>query len=103
MKVERVNDEVTLEALLGVPRLGTNIVSPDGTWVAWTWSGVGAAANVYAAPLDGREGPVQLTAARERTVPRSWTPDSSAVVVAQDHGGDERVQLSRVALETPGV
>ncbi len=103
MKVEQVNDEVKLEALLGVPRLGMNLVSPDGKKISWTWSGVGAAANVYAASLDGLGRTIQLTAANERTVLRSWTQDSRAVVVAQDHGGDERVQLLRVELETPGV
>lgn len=98
-----MSDEAKLDALLRVPRLGTSIVSPDGTWIAWTWSGVSAAANVYAAPLDGRERPIQLTAASERTVLSSWTRDSRTVVVAQDHGGDERVQLFRVELETPRV
>ncbi len=103
MKVDRVNDEVKLDDLLSVPRLGASLVSPDGQWIAWTWSGAGAPANVYVAPVDGRARPIQLTAAYERTTLQSWTRDSGAVVVAQDHGGDERVQLLRVDLDAPGV
>jgi dipeptidyl aminopeptidase/acylaminoacyl peptidase len=103
MKVTRVNDEVKLDALLSVPRLGTSMVSPDGQWIAWTWSGAGVSADVYAAPVDGRMRPIQLTATKERTVVRSWTSDNRSVVVAQDHGGDERVQLLRVDLDAPGI
>ena len=79
------------------------MVSPDGQWIAWTWSGAGASADVYVAPVDGRVRPIQLTSANERTVLQSWTHDSRSLVVAQDHGGDERVQLLRVDLDAPGV
>ncbi len=98
-----MNDVICLDALLSVPRLGMTVVSPDGRWIAWTWSGAGATADVYAASTDGRGQPRQLSETDESTVIQSWTQDSCAVVVAQDHGGDERVQLFRIDLDTPRV
>jgi len=90
-----------LEALLSLPRLGPVSVSPDGTWVAWSWFGIGPTADVYAVRTDGSSAPVRLTDTDENAFLVSWTPDSSAVLIGQDHEGDERVQLFRVALEQP--
>ncbi len=93
-----------LDALLGLPvTWGQPLVSDDGRWVAWTWGNVGPAANVYVAPTDGSAPPIQLTSADDNTVLASWTPDSRAVLVQQDHAGDERARLFRVDLERPGV
>ncbi len=91
-----------LDALLSLPRLGPVSVSPDGAWVAWSWFGVGSTADVYAARTDGSIAPVRLTHTEENAFLLSWTPDSSAVLIGQDHQGDERVQLFRIALERPG-
>jgi dipeptidyl aminopeptidase/acylaminoacyl peptidase len=92
-----------LDALLTLPTLETPKVSPDGRWVAWTWYRTGPAADVYAAPTDGSAAPVRLTETPHDTLPVSWTPDSCALLVAQDRDGDERVQLFRVDLARPGV
>lgn len=90
-----------LDAVLALPRLVRPLVSPDGRWVAWTWFGVGPVADVYAAPTDGARSPLRLTTGQENTTLVSWTPDSRAVLVARDQGGDERAQLLRVALDHP--
>jgi dipeptidyl aminopeptidase/acylaminoacyl peptidase len=92
-----------LDALLGLPRISAAQVSPDGRWVAWTWSNTGPAADVFAAPTDGSSTPIRLTETPHDTILTSWTPDSRAVVVAQDRDGDERAQLFLVALDKPGV
>lgn len=76
-------------------------VSPDGKWIAWTWFGVGAGADVYAAPTDGSAPPLRLSDTHENTLLVSWTPDSRAVLVYQDHDGDERYQLFRIDLARP--
>ena len=34
-----------LDALLGLPRIVASQVSPDGRWVAWTWTNTGPAAD----------------------------------------------------------
>ncbi|MDQ2745416.1 MAG: hypothetical protein M3Z66_24400, partial [Chloroflexota bacterium] len=91
-----------LEALLSLPRLGPVSVSPGGVWVAWSWFGVGSTADVYAARTDGSGSPVRLTDTDENAFLLSWTRDSRAVLIGQDHQGDERVQLFRIALERPG-
>ncbi len=92
-----------LDALINLPRIWGSQVSPDGKWVAWSWLGVGPAVDVWAAPADASQPPVQLTANHEETVLVSWLPDSSGVIVAQDTGGDERTGLYRVLLSQPGV
>jgi len=93
-----------LDALLSVPALSGPEVSPDGRWVAWSWSRVGPAADVFAAPTDGAAPPVRLTASAEGdTAVASWTPEGEAILVTQDTDGDERARLYRVRLDAPGV
>jgi len=93
-----------LDALLSVPALSGPEVSPDGRWVAWSWSRVGPAADVFAAPTDGSAPPVRLTASAEGdTAVASWTPDGEAILVTQDTDGDERARLYRMRLDAPGV
>src|SRR2546423_881569 len=92
-----------LDALLSLPRISAAQVSPDGRWVAWTWSNTGLAADVFAAPADGSSTPLRLTETPHDTILTSWTPDSRAVLVAQDRDGDERAQLFLVQLDQPGV
>jgi dipeptidyl aminopeptidase/acylaminoacyl peptidase len=93
-----------LGALLSIPALFGAIISPDGSRVAWSWSRLGPAADVFAAPTDGSRPPVRLTDTAEGdTVPVSWAPDGESVLVSQDKDGDERVRLFRVMLAEPGV
>jgi dipeptidyl aminopeptidase/acylaminoacyl peptidase len=98
-----VNLDSRLEALLSVPALHGPQVSPDGQWVAWSWSRLGPAADVFAAPTHGSASPVGLTKTADDTLVVSWTPDGGAVVVGQDRNGDERARLFLVRLEEPGV
>ncbi|MCX8103757.1 MAG: prolyl oligopeptidase family serine peptidase [Candidatus Bipolaricaulota bacterium] len=95
--------EEFLDALLNIPGLVDPHVSPDGKWVAWTWFRVGPAADVFVAPTDGSSPPIRLTETPENTFVVSWTPDSKAVIVEEDKGGDERVQLFRIEIERPSV
>lgn len=98
-----MNAERCLEALLSVPLLSNPVVSPDGERVAWSWSHLGPSADVFAAPVDGSEAPVRLTDTPDDTFVVSWTADSEALIVEQDHDGDERVQLSLIRLAKPEV
>lgn len=91
-----------LDALLAVPRLITPSVSPDGRWAAWAWLGAEPTADIYAALTDGSSRPIRLTTSHENAYLVSWSPDSRSLVVEQDHGGDERVQLLRVDPASPG-
>ncbi len=90
-----------LDALLALPGLSGPDVSPDGRWVAWGWSRVGPVADVYAAPTDGSAAPLRLTELGQNTAVIGWSPDSRAVLVAHDRGGDERARLLRVELDCP--
>jgi len=94
-----------LDALLTLPWISTWLrpkVSRDGKWVAWTWFGVGPAGDVFVAPTDGTAEPLQLSNTADSTRLVSWTPDSKAIIVAQDEGGNERFQLSRIDIEATG-
>ncbi len=92
----------TLDALLSLPGLWGAQVSPDGRWAAWAWYRTGPAADVYAAPTDASAPPARLTETPDDTLLVSWTPDSRAVIVEQDHDGNERAQLFRVDIARPG-
>jgi dipeptidyl aminopeptidase/acylaminoacyl peptidase len=92
-----------LDALVRLPEMSGAKVSPDGAWAAWTWWNLHETLTVYAAPTDGSAAPVCLSAGDENVWLVSWTPDSSAVIVASDHGGDERATLFRVSLAAPGT
>ena len=93
-----------LGALLSIPVLSAPLVSPEGSWVAWSWSRLGPAEDVFAAPTDGSSPPLRLTETAEGdTVAVSWTPDCGSVLVSQDNDGDERVRLFRVRLAEPGT
>jgi dipeptidyl aminopeptidase/acylaminoacyl peptidase len=94
--------DATFDRLFSVPVLAMPLVSPDGQWVAWSWSRLGPAADVFAAPTDGSAAPVRLTETGDDTFPVSWTPDGGAVIVGQDHDGDERTRLFLVRPESPG-
>ncbi|MFV9674388.1 MAG: S9 family peptidase [Anaerolineales bacterium] len=92
-----------LDGLLSLPGMFHPIVSRDQKWVAWTWFRKGPAADVFAAPADGTESPIRLTETPENTFIVNWVPDSSAVVVAQDKGGNERYQLFKIDIAKPTI
>jgi dipeptidyl aminopeptidase/acylaminoacyl peptidase len=88
-----------VDAILALPALGRTLLSPDGRQIAWTWYRKAPAADIYLAPSDGSAPPRRLTETPADTQLRSWTPDSRALVVAEDRGGDERAQLFRLTLD----
>ncbi|CAN5535172.1 S9 family peptidase [soil metagenome] len=98
-----MNSNSYLEALLSVPLLSGPVVSANGNWIAWSWSRIGPAADVFVAATDGSVAPVRLTETLDDTVVVSWSPDSRAVIVGQDRDGDERTRLFRVELDKAGV
>ncbi len=98
-----MQDTNYLDRLLSVPLLSGPMVSPDGGRVAWSWSRLGPAADVFAAPTDGSEPPVRLTETPDDAQVVSWTPDGRAVIVGQDRDGDERTRLFRIDLDRPGM
>ena len=99
-----VSLDLRLDALLSIPALFGPRVSPDGKWVAWSWSRLGPAADVFAAPTDGSQPPLRLTETVEGdTMVVSWSSEGDAVLVSQDNDGDERVRLFRIRLAEPGA
>jgi dipeptidyl aminopeptidase/acylaminoacyl peptidase len=54
-------------------------------------------------PSDGSQPPFALTHTPEATELVSWTPDSRAVIVSEDHDGDEFTRLYRVDILHPQI
>jgi dipeptidyl aminopeptidase/acylaminoacyl peptidase len=82
-----------LDALLSMPRLAGERISPDGRWIAWSWYGLGEGADIWVAPCDGSAAPLRLTDTGQETIAVSWAPDNRTLVVGEDQDGDERVRL----------
>ncbi len=81
------------EAWAGYPVPWDTKLSPDGRWLAWSWSGLGDACDVYVAPTDAGTPPSRLTASKDHVLVRGWSPDSQFILAGRDKGGDEREQL----------
>lgn len=93
-----MTDSSFLQQLLSLPTVLLARLSPDGAWVAYLWYRVHENIDVFVAPVDGSAAPVALTHTPEYTELVSWTSDSRAVIVAEDHDGDERSRLFRIDL-----
>lgn len=88
-----------IDAALALPMLGRALLSPDGRQVAWSWYRKAPAADIYVAPTVGGVAPRRLTSTPDDTYPVAWAPDGASLVVAEDRGGDERLQLFRLGLD----
>ena len=97
-----MNTELSLDHLLTLPTVLSAKISPDQRWVVFDWYRVHENVDVFVAPTDGSSPPFHLTHTPEATIFVSWTPDSQAVLVAEDHDRDERARLFRVDLSRPG-
>jgi dipeptidyl aminopeptidase/acylaminoacyl peptidase len=91
-----------LHQLLSLPEVFAARMSPDGRWVAFEWYRVHENLDIFLVPTDGSAPPRPLTHTPEYTNLVSWTVDSGAVIVEEDHDGDERARLFRVDRDRPG-
>jgi dipeptidyl aminopeptidase/acylaminoacyl peptidase len=95
--------ETFLQQLMTLPTVLEARLSPDKRWVAFTWYRIHENVDVFLVPSDGSQPPIALTHTPEATELVSWTPDSKAVIVSEDHDGDEFARLFRVDLSQPLV
>jgi len=91
-----------LQQLLSLPIVLDARLSPDGRWVAFVWHHRHENLDVFIVPSDGSAAPLALTHTPEATWLVGWSSDARAVVVAEDHDGDERARLFRIAIDRPG-
>ena len=92
-----------LHQLMTLPAVLEGKLSPDKQWVAFTWYRMHENIDVFLVPTDGSQPPIPLTHTPEATELISWTPDSNAVIVSEDHDGDEFARLFRVDIGQPLV
>jgi dipeptidyl aminopeptidase/acylaminoacyl peptidase len=92
-----------LHQLMTLPTVEEARLSPDKRWVAFTWYRIHENIDVFLVPSDGSQPPVALTHTPEATKLVSWSPDSKAVIVSDDHDGDEFTRLFRVDITQPLV
>jgi dipeptidyl aminopeptidase/acylaminoacyl peptidase len=90
-----------LHQLLTLPTVLQARLSPDKRWVAFSWYRRHENIDVFLVPTDGSQSPIPLTHTPEATELVSWSSDSTAVIVSEDHDGDEFVRLFRVDLSHP--
>lgn len=98
-----MTDEQFLHQLMTLPTVLEARLSPDKGWVAFTWYRAHENIDVFLVPSDGSRPPMALTHTPEATELVSWTPDSRAVIISEDHDGDEFARLSRVDIDQPLV
>lgn len=95
--------EAYIQQLLNLPTILRAMLSPDGRWVAFMWYRIHANIDIFLVPTDGSVPPRPLTHTPEATVLVSWTPDSRALIISEDHDRDERARLFRVDISKPRV
>jgi dipeptidyl aminopeptidase/acylaminoacyl peptidase len=93
--------DLFLHQLMILPTVLEARQSPDKRWVAFTWYRRHENVDVFLVPSDGSQAPIPLTHTPEATELVSWTPDSLAVIVSEDHDGDEFARLFRVDIDQP--
>jgi len=96
-------EETFLHQLMTLPTVLEGRLSPDKRWVAFTWYRMHENIDVFLIPSDGSQPPIPLTHTPEATELVSWTPDSQAVIISEDHDGDEYSRLFRVDICQPLV
>jgi dipeptidyl aminopeptidase/acylaminoacyl peptidase len=84
-----------IDRLLALPELEHPSLSPDGQWLAWSWSGLGATVEVWVAPTDGHEPPRRLARNEDDLHIEDWWPDSRALLLSGTRDGAELVRLYR--------
>lgn len=77
-------------------------ISPDGRWLAWTWTGIDETGNVWIVPTDGSQPPCRLTRGSDHFYVRSFSHDGTQVLLAQSIGSSERDQLFLAKLPRRG-
>jgi len=68
-------------------------VSPDGRWLAWTWTGPDETGNVWIAATDGTQPPRRLTDGSDHFYVRGFSKDGTQILLAQSIGSSERDRL----------
>ena len=68
-------------------------VSDNGAWLAWTWTGISEAGNVWIVATDGSAPPARLTDEQDHTYVRSFSRDCRYLLLAQSEGASEHDHL----------
>ena len=98
-----MSTDTFLHQLMTLPTVTHALLSPDGRRVAFMWYRIHENFDVFVVPTDGSQPPVALTHTKEATNLISWTPILQAVIVSEDHDGDEFASLFRVEIDKPLV
>jgi len=88
-----------LRQLLSLPSVSYAQLSPDARWIAFEWYRLREKVDVFIVPSDGSTPPKAVATTDEDTHLISWSADSRAIIVSEDHDGDEHARLYRVVLQ----
>ena len=70
--------------------------------MAFNWYRLDENIDVFLVPADSSSAPIALTHTPEATYFVSWTPESQAVILEEDHDSDEHACLFLVEIDRPG-
>ncbi len=96
-----MTENTFLHQLMTLPTVLEGRLSPDKRWVAFTWYRFHENIDVFLVPSDGSQPPIPLDPYSRSYRAVSWTPDLQAVIVSEDHDGDEYSRLFRVDIGQP--
>ena len=96
-------DSSYLSQLLTLPEVRGAYLSPDGKWIAFNWVRRHENQDVFVVPVNGSIPPLAMTHTPEATSFVNWLPDTSGILVEEDHDRDEFTRLFLVTLDKPEV
>lgn len=82
-----------LTRLTGLPDIERPLLSPDGRWLAWGWSGLGSHSAIYLMPADGSAEPRCRLRGDEDLAIADWSADSASLLLSATRDGDEKARL----------
>jgi dipeptidyl aminopeptidase/acylaminoacyl peptidase len=89
-----------LERLLDLPTIYSAGLSPDGTQLAWIWAKLAPTTQLWLQPADGSTSPRCLVDDGLDCDYFIWARDGKSIIVGQSNGGDERITLLQVFLDS---
>ena len=98
MNAEKILD---VDSLMTIPNISSVHISPNKKYVALAVNRIHENYDVFLLNLESHGSMIPLTRTPETSFITNWFPDSKSIIVGEDVGGNERVTLYRVFIDSP--